>query len=206
MTMLATPPDPPIIRFDYVKSDAHPLPGDPNHTGPGYDLRPLDTQGQPIPLTGIVIHSSEDPPNQTFAGLCTYLRDSRTVSAHYAIDRTGVIQRILDPGPFRAWHAGYSLYPHPPAPGLRDWNNFAVGIELFHRQGGPGYIVAQYAALTWLCRTLRQDHPTIEQLQIVKHAWIACNPYDQQPPVEYGRKIDPSDWTDMDFAGWRLTL
>lgn len=172
------------IRFDYDRAAAHPV-------GDGYTARPA------IPLRGIVYHSTEHGPGQTFAACAAYLRDSDRASAHYLVGPDGEIQRILDPGPWAAWHAGYSYFAE-----LRDWNDFAVGIECFHRAGDPWPDV-QREALAWLARTLVTDHPTI--LYHVLHRWIACNPYDAWRdtggPV-YGRKIDPTNWPAPAFHDW----
>lgn len=168
-----------IVLFNYDKAAAQPL-------GHGYDPRPN------VPLTGIVWHSTEHGAGQSFKSVCEYLRDSAEVSSHYCISATGEIQRILDPGPYRAWHAGASVYE-----GLRDWNNFAVGIELYHRAADPPYPLAQLYAAAWLGGQLVADHPEI--VNHVMHRQIATNPYAEQPPVIYGRKSDPTDMSYSQF-------
>jgi N-acetylmuramoyl-L-alanine amidase len=169
--------DPPLhICFDYDKAAARP-------PGYGYDARPA------VPLIGTVWHSTEHSAGQSYAAVCAFLRDSPDVSAHYVVGEDGTVQRILDPGPWRAWHAGASNYQ-----GLRDWNNFAVGVEIYHRAGTP-YPAAQRAACTALGIQLMQDHPTI--LHNVTHRAIAIPP---------GRKADPTDWSDADFAAWAALL
>lgn len=170
------------VRFDYVKSSAQPL-------GHGYDLRPA------VPLTSVVWHSTEHGAGQSFASVCAYLRDSADVSSHYAVDVDGEIQRLLDPGKYRAWHAGASYYE-----GRYDWNDFAVGVELFHRQGDPPYPQIQLDAAAWLMGELLRDKPTI--VEHVMHRQIACNAYSAQPPIIYGRKIDPSGMSLAQFQAW----
>jgi N-acetylmuramoyl-L-alanine amidase len=167
----------PVICFAYDKALRR-------RVGEGYDVRPN------TPLIAVVWHSTEHQPGQRFADVCRYLRDSPDVSSHYVVSDTGEIQRILDPGPWRAWHAGLSAYR-----GLSDWNDFAVGVEIYHRAGGPPYTEAQRAACTWLGIALMQDHPTI--IHNVTHRAIAIPP---------GRKTDPTDWPDDEFAAWAAVL
>lgn len=164
-----------LIRFDFDKAAAHP----PDY---GYDARPA------VPLTGIVVHSTEGQRGSAFVSECRYLRDSPAVSAHYLISHLGVVQRLLDPGPWRAWHAGVSAWQGQPA-----CNDYMVGIELHHTAGDGPYPAPQRAALAALCRQLLADHPTIRKSGIVAHRWIALPP---------GRKADPTDWPDAAFMAW----
>lgn len=155
--------------------------------GRGYEAR----QARQV-LRGIILHSSEDRPGQTFAGLCGYLRDSATVSTHYVISRAGGIVRTLDPGPYLAYHAGVSRGAFGPA-----CNLYTVGIELMHTRGGPDYTAAQLGALAWLCRVLMADHPTIARAGIQLHRAVA---------LPAGRKADPTDRSDQWWAAWIAAL
>lgn len=163
------------IKFDFDKAMVHPV-------GYGYDQRP------DIPLVGICVHSTEGARGSAFVSECAYLRDSPAVSAHYLISRLGVVQRLLDPGPWRAWHAGVSAWQ-----GRAACNDYMVGIELHHTAGTGPYPAPQWAALTALVRQLMFDHPTISKAGIVCHRWIA---------LPAGRKADPTDITDPQFAAW----
>lgn len=174
------------IQFSYDKHAAHPV-------GFGYEARPN------TPLTDIVWHSTEHGAGQSFKDVCVYLRDAPDKSVHYMISDAGEIQRILDPGPYLAYHAGYSFYEN-----RYDWNNFSVGIELFHREGGPAYTQAQLDAAAWLAGELLRDKPSITGH--VAHRWIACNPYSEQPPVVYGRRDDPTDMSDKQFCQWTCSF
>ena len=172
------------IRFDFDKAAAHPV-------GYGYDARPAG-----VALTHILLHSDEHQPGETFTETCEYGRDTRLVSWHYGIDVDGTIQRILDPGPWRAWHAGLSRYQ-----GLDEWNDFSAGVELRHRAGEPFYPAVQMRALAWLCRQLATDHPTIRLAETALHRWVAIN-----EDGSYGRKSDPTDTTDAFWHAWIAQL
>ena len=192
--------DPPVftIQFNHDKAQAYPIRWDVqgNLILHGYDLRPTWDGHDPIPLTGIVLHSTEGPRGETWQAALAAIRDAPNVSAHYYISKTGEISRILDPVLFRAWHAGRSFYNR-----LRDWNNFAVGIELHHRRGEGPYPDAQLVALRWLCRRLMTDHPTIIRENIVLHRWIAVDERDRT-----GRKSDPTELDDTFWRPWIAAL
>lgn len=179
------------ISFDYDKAARWPaqLGTDPRTKLAlyrGYGQRP-DT-----PLTGIVLHSTEGQRGETFPAALQYIRDSPEVSAHYYVGTTGEIQRILDPGPWRAYHAGVSAWQ-----GRADCNDFMVGIELHHTRGQGPYPTAQLGALAWLCRELMHDHPTITPAGIAAHRWVA---------LPAGRKYDPSDFPDAQLKQWIAAL
>lgn len=165
--------DDPIIRFDFDRPSVR-------SKGDGWEDRPAH-----IPISLIVLHSTEHLPYQTFAGVCSYLRDSPRASTHYVIDLDGTIQRIVDPQ-YRAWQAGISMWQ-----GQQNVNDFSIGIELYHRQGGEPYTEAQWWACRWLCRDLMIDRPALHRRNVALHRWIAP-----------GRKIDPTDRSDDWFHAW----
>lgn len=168
------------IGFHYDKALAH-----PDRVGHGYDQRP-DT-----PLTGVTLHSTNGAKGSTFIAECAYLRDSTAVSAHYVVGKHGEIERILDPGVWRAWHAGVSSWR-----GVPDCNDYAVGIEFHHSVGDPWY-PQQLDAGAWLCRLLMTDHKTITQAGIMLHRWCA---------LPMGRKEDPEGWTNAAARAWIAAL
>jgi N-acetylmuramoyl-L-alanine amidase len=179
------------IAFDFDKAARWPAQtGTDERTGlalyRGYGQRPA------IPLTGIVLHSTEGKLGELFAAACRYIRDSPDVSAHYYVAADGTIQRILDPGPWRAYHAGVSSWQ-----GRADCNDFMVGIELHHTRGQGPYPAVQLGALAWLCRELMHDHPTITRAGIAPHRAVA---------LPAGRKYDPSDWSDAQLQAWIAAL
>lgn len=162
------------IGFNFVKSDMYLV-------GHGYDLRP-DT-----PLSGVCLHSTEGGRGSRFEHECIYLRDSPLVSAHYVVSKSGQIERILDPGPFRAWHAGMSRWQ-----GRAGCNDFQVGVEI-HHTSGEVYPPLQMEATQWLCRELMRDHPTITHAGVTAHRWVALPP---------GRKVDPTNISDAELVAW----
>ncbi len=179
------------IGFAYDKARAWPDPIGVRKTAHRI-YRGFEARGGLWPLLGIVLHSTEGQRNSSFDSECRFVRDSPDVSAHYYIGRAGQIERILDPGRYVAYHAGVSRWRGRPAANL-----WAVGIELHHSRGGPDYTYQQLDALSWLCRLLTHDHPTITKPMIALHRWIALPP---------GRKYDPSDRTDEHFQKWIFAL
>ena len=171
--------------------------------GQGYDLRPDGTV-----IDAVVLHSTNGN-GAHFKAECVYLRDSRTVSAHYGVGEQGQIGRILDPR-YRAWHAGLSRYderriwPGLATPSAYDgraaWNDFSIGIELVHQAGTP-YPPAQLDALRWLCNELRANYRALTKPGHVAHRWVAVDQLGR-----YGRKVDPSDLTDLWLRNWILSL
>ncbi|MCH8274136.1 MAG: N-acetylmuramoyl-L-alanine amidase [Armatimonadetes bacterium] len=106
--------------------------------------------------------------------------DSR-VSAHYTIDRDGLIARHVEESR-RAWHAGESRMRD----GRASVNDFSIGIELVNRNDGADpYPAAQVGSLRRLLSDLRSRHPI---RHAVSHAEIA---------IPHGRKTDPAG---LDFS------
>lgn len=101
------------------------------------------------------------------------------VSAHFVIDRTGVLTQYV-PVFRRAWHAGVSVWQ-----GREACNDFSVGVELEGVDGG-GFESIQYACLAVLAQTLGAFLPGLTVERMVGHQDIAP-----------GRKWDPGsgfDW------------
>jgi len=107
------------------------------------------------------------------------LQDVR-VSAHFVIDRQGIITQFVACTD-RAWHAGRSSWQ-----GRDNCNDFAIGIELIGDETHP-FTRLQYRECARLCRTLMQRFTNITKDRIVGHQDIAPD-----------RKWDPGrqwDWT-----------
>lgn len=109
------------------------------------------------------------------------------VSAHFFIDRTGVLWQFVDCDG-RAWHAGPSAYRGRP-----QCNDDSIGIELEGLEG-ERFEPAQYQALAPLCRDIALRYPIAH---LAGHEHIAP-----------GRKHDPGagfDWARMQQSlGWPL--
>jgi AmpD protein len=145
-------------------------------------------------VTCVVIHHISLPPGE-FGGdnveafFCNRLetsahpfyeeiKDAR-VSAHYFIDREGVLTQFVDTID-AAWHAGQSEWR-----GRDRVNRFSIGIELEGDEVTP-YTDEQYQALGVLLKALKLAHPAIAPDSLVGHDEIAP-----------GRKRDPGqhfDW------------
>jgi N-acetyl-anhydromuramyl-L-alanine amidase AmpD len=152
---------------------------------PNYDRH---NDGAPVLImpAGLLLHSSEGTQASDLPRLCS----SRSlVSSTYYISRAGQIFQLVADN-HRAWHAGVSSYD-----GLTDWN-LAIGIELEHKAGQGAYPPAQLVALEQLCRAKIAQYGIPAQ-RIAAHRWVA------QPP---GRKLDPSDWSDLDLRRWIARL
>ena len=139
---------------------------------------------------------------------CKELYELYGVSAHYLIDRDGVIRQLV-PEELVAYHAGESRMPSPDS--RTNVNSFSIGIELISshpdddpdvRQGGPhsAYTEAQYKSLHYLLLDLCAKYP-IRLGNLVGHDEITG-----------GRKKDPGplfDWARVrkilkrDLAQWR---
>ncbi|RME58358.1 MAG: 1,6-anhydro-N-acetylmuramyl-L-alanine amidase AmpD [Candidatus Dadabacteria bacterium] len=116
----------------------------------------------------LVIHSmfnpfSEDLKYDPVAN--KELLDQYKVSAHYLIDREGVVWKLVDEGK-RAWHAGVSKMPHS---GRVDVNSFSIGIELLGSKEDE-LTQRQYQSLVILCKDIFTRYPI---KNIVGHKDIA---------------------------------
>ncbi len=126
----------------------------------------------------IVLHSSYDllgADKYSVSGIVKEYEEYG-VSAHYLIDREGVIYRLVKDKNI-AYHAGVSKMPD----GRTDVNDFSIGIEMMNTETGQ-FTKAQYAAVNGLVALLQKQHPI---KSVVSHADIAP-----------GRKTDPwnFDW------------
>lgn len=106
------------------------------------------------------------------------------VSAHYAVDRDGVIYELVEPNNV-AWHAGKSQMPNGKSY-RNSCNEFSIGIELF---GGKwvDFTDAQYDALVDLTNHIKSIWEKNVDWEIVGHDTIAP-----------GRKVDPGPRFDWD--------
>ncbi|BBK44219.1 N-acetylmuramoyl-L-alanine amidase [Allostella vacuolata] len=118
------------------------------------------------------------------------LRDPASeVSAHYLIERSGLIHRMVAEDR-RAWHAGRGWWQ-----GERDVNGRSIGIELENPGHEWGYLPfpdQQMEALAGLARAILARHP-IPPDRVVGHSDIAPR-----------RKADPGelfDWRRLARAG-----
>ena len=138
----------------------------PNH-GP----RP---RGGPVDL--IVLHYTGMPTAQ--AALARLSDPDSGVSAHYLIDETGAVYRMV-PEERRAWHAGVSSWA-----GDADVNSRSIGIELANPGHEFGYVPfpePQLDALELLLADVRERRH-IDPVRIVGHSDVA--PLRKQDPGE----------------------
>jgi N-acetylmuramoyl-L-alanine amidase len=125
----------------------------------------------------VVIHGTVGTDN----GDLLHLRSAKSkASYHYLIQRTGTIYRLVRPEK-RAWHAGDSEWR-----GVRDVNDYSIGIGLSNLDSGEPYTEAQYAAAGWLCAIFEREYG-IGMEQVVGH----CH-------VSPGRKTDP--WLNFEWG------
>lgn len=138
----------------------------------------------------IVIHDTEETFEDSLAILTDPNRES-PVSAHYLIDLSGSIYRLVNDTD-RAWHAGTS-YWH----GMKDLNDVAIGIELVNTDSAKnGYPDQQITALIKLLIDIRNRF-NIPLHFIISHEDIAptrrADPgphFPWQKLVESGLSID----------------
>jgi AmpD protein len=162
---------------------------------PNCDARPPNTE-----ITLVVLHSISLPPgeyggdsierlftNCLDPGAHPYFKEicELEVSSHYLIRRDGAVVQFVPPEK-RAWHAGASSWR-----GRSRCNDFSIGVELEGAED-DAFTPQQYASLTSLVRTLRQQFPLRD---VAAHSDVAP-----------GRKTDPGarfDWARLltDLAG-----
>lgn len=106
--------------------------------------------------------------------------NSKNVSAHYVVSKSGEIVQILDPMKYTAWHTGRVSSD-------KYTNSFAIGVEVHYTVGEGFWTGYMFDAITYLA----QMYPDCE---VVTHREIA---------VPNGRKIDPSGFSDYWFDYWR---
>ena len=141
---------------------------------------------------GIIIHhsstgnkkiSTDSMWQKLTDNILSYLikKDENYVSAHYMIDRRGIVSQLVDPAEYEAFHAGDSSWWLPSERKfVTDINKYAVGIELIGDGNLYDYAELQYLSLIELCKMLITLHPTIHPHCIVGHEMISI-----------GRKVDP---------------
>lgn len=118
------------------------------YRSPNFDRRRL-------PISIIVIHYTAVSLRETFR----IFRDKRIaqqegcgrVSAHYVVDRTGEIYRVVDEKA-RAWHAGRGCWQ-----GISDVNSASVGIELICKPN-ERFEHEQIQSLISLCKDIKNRY------------------------------------------------
>lgn len=139
----------------------------------------FDQRPPGVEIDTLVIHSMHDPlAADPFApAACKAALDRYRVSAHYLIDRDGLVWKCVPEGA-RAWHAGESRMPED---GRENVNHFSIGVELI---GGEtsGFTAAQYQSAAALAAEIIARRPI---KRILGHSDIAPQ-----------RKTDPwnFDW------------
>ena len=149
---------------------------------PNFDGRPAAT-----PIDMLVLHYTG---MKTGAEALDRLTDSQSkVSAHYLVDETGRVVRLVDDAK-RAWHAGVASWR-----GAADVNGRSIGIELVnpgHEFGYRPFPKPQMDSLIRLARPLVARH-AIPARNVVAHSDVAPR-----------RKVDPGelfDWAGLAAAG-----
>lgn len=102
----------------------------------------------------IVLHSSYNPNKGDAYGVSEIVQiyESYGVSAHYLIDRSGKVYRLVEDQNI-AYHAGASKMPD----GRKDVNNFSIGIEMINKEDTQ-FTKAQYEAVNDLIASLKKKH------------------------------------------------
>lgn len=131
---------------------------------PNYDIR--------HPTMVVIHYTSNDDTNKSIETLSSPVRK---VSAHYLIDRKGMLIQLV-PESQRAWHAGQSYWG-----GNTDINSASIGIEI-DNTGREPYSEAQIKTLEALIRDIQIRH-RIKPMNIVGHSDVAP-----------GRKVDPGPY------------
>lgn len=143
-----------------------------------FDARPPGTRVDMLVLHYTGMESGE-------AALARLCDPGAPVSAHYMIDESGRVVRLVDERE-RAWHAGVASWR-----GARDINARSIGIELVnpgHDFGYRAFPKAQMAALIELAGDILARHPDILPRNVVGHSDVAPT-----------RKMDPGELFD-----WRM--
>jgi N-acetyl-anhydromuramyl-L-alanine amidase AmpD len=171
-----------VARPSLAIDDSHALPPDcSNARPPGSKVK------------AVVIHfisaaevAPEDPHNlnkilDILAGRVP--PGSPKLSAHYLIDRSGKIHRLVGEGR-RAWHAGRSRMPT----GEEDVNDFSIGVEMV-RKAEEVPTDAQYESLAQLIMDIKERHSDLPLEGIIGHdtirtLWNVHHPDRRAPPKE----------------------
>jgi AmpD protein len=151
---------------------------------------------QGVTISAVVIHyisaveiKADDPYNvnlilNIFKGKPAE-RVAEKTSAHYLIERTGAIHRLVEESK-RAWHAGFSALPS----GEEDLNNFSIGIEMI-RTPDDAPTEEQYEALASLLLLIKGNHPRITLNRIVGHDLVRGEWNRLHPERSAPKKEDP---------------
>jgi N-acetylmuramoyl-L-alanine amidase len=147
------------------------------HPSPNYEKRQRA-------IDMVVIHYTE---MESAAAALARLCDPMTkVSAHYLIDKAGVVTQLVA-DEHCAWHAGVSFWQ-----GQTHLNHNSIGIELDNKGNEP-FVEVQMQVLENLLAFLIEKH-NVPPHRIVGHSDIAP-----------GRKVDPGpffDWQRLHQRGW----
>jgi N-acetylmuramoyl-L-alanine amidase len=135
---------------------------------PNHNPRPNN-----IMPSAIVLHA--DAANRVDESLDWCRRRESKVSYHILIGRTGNVFSLVHPE-LRAWHCGVSEMD-----GVKDVNDFAIGVCLSNRNNGETYPTAQVFEGVRTCALLCRFYG-IDPDRITTHALIA---------LPAGRKTDP---------------
>ncbi len=135
----------------------------------------LHYTGSPTAFEALRLLQGDDPAHQ--------------VSAHYLVDETGGVTRLVDEA-MRAWHAGKSCWE-----GETDINSCSIGIEIQNPGHEHGYVPfpdAQMQSVVALCLGIIGRHAILPQ-NILAHSDVAPD-----------RKKDPGElfpWEDLAAQG-----
>lgn len=130
----------------------------------------------------VILHTTNGEKDSKFSNELNYLLKSPNVSTHYLVGKDGYIVEIL-PIDLRAWHAGVVDKPE-------NNSNSTIGIEM-HYTLGEQVSKIQKDTTKDLIRDL-QRRTIVTDIRM--HRTVAR-------PI--GRKIDPSNFTNNEFALWR---
>ncbi|MEN8889453.1 MAG: N-acetylmuramoyl-L-alanine amidase [Celeribacter marinus] len=142
-----------------------------DHPSPNFGVR----RGGVRPDMVVLHYTAMASAHEACARLCA---PEFEVSAHYLIDETGSIYRLVDEN-YRAWHAGAGQWGD-----VTDVNSHSIGIELSNTGTTP-FAAAQMNALEALLADILARHVIVPE-RVIGHSDMAPS-----------RKIDPGarfDW------------
>ncbi|WP_433901180.1 N-acetylmuramoyl-L-alanine amidase [Sphingobacterium puteale] len=134
----------------------------------GVSYHETSNKGRVISPIFIIMHY--DGASNATSAIHWMLDPQSRVSAHVHISRDGIVTQLA-PFNIKCWHAGLSSWA-----GLKDLNNYSIGIEL-QNKGNEVYTEKQIAAAIEVCEAIVAHYPIQE---ILGHSDIAP-----------GRKEDP---------------
>lgn len=117
----------------------------------------------------LILHYTGTPTAFEALQLLQGSRKDHDVSAHYMVDETGTVTRIVDEE-MRAWHAGKSCWE-----GEEDINSCSIGIEIQNPGHKFGYVAfpdEQIEAVMELCQDIIKRHNILPQ-NVLAHSDIA---------------------------------